>query len=104
MGRERPDQKTEDHRKSRRFSLRKLWRLVLVVIGVIAIVQELKKPPKKRTWHGKVGDLVPYDFRLPTVERIRATHWNPDGPILPGKAFGVGWALNLGAVKKLISG
>lgn len=75
-----------------------------MVIGVIAIVQELQKPAKKRTWHGKVGDFVPYDFRRPTVERVRATYWNPDGPFLPGKVFGVGWALNLGAVKRLITG
>lgn len=104
MGREQPHEKTQDHKKKKRPSVRDLWKLALVVIGVIAIVQELKKPAKKRTWHGKVGDFVPYDFRLPTAERIRSTYWNPDGPFLPGKVFGVGWALNLGAVKRLISG
>lgn len=105
MGRERSDEKTKDDKqKRRRPSLKDLWRLGLLVVGVIAIVQELQKPPKKRTWHGRVGDLVPYDFRVPTVERFRATHWNPDGPFLPSKAFGVGWALNLGALKRLIAG
>lgn len=84
--------------------MRNLWRLALLVIGVIAIVQELQKPPKKRTWHGKVGDLVPHDFRVPTVERIRATYWNTDGPFLPSKAFGVGSAFNLGALRRLIAG
>jgi hypothetical protein len=47
---------------------------------------------------------VPYDFRKPTVERFREAYWNPDGPILPGKPLGAGWALNLGAVKKRMVG
>src|SRR5688572_9740154 len=88
----------------RRLTLRNLWRLALLVIGVVAIVQELKKPPKERTWHGKVADFVPYDFRMPTVERIRSAYWNPHAPLLTSKAFGVGWAVNLGAIKKLIGG
>ena len=37
---------------------------------------------------------------MPTVERIKATYWNPDGPILQGKVFGAGWALNVGALAK----
>lgn len=37
-------------------------------------------------------------IRMPTVERIKATYWNPEGPILPGKVFGAGWALNVGAI------
>jgi hypothetical protein len=49
-----------------------------------------------------VADFVPYDFRMPTVERIRSAYWNPDAPLLTSKAFGVGWAVNLGAIKKLI--
>jgi hypothetical protein len=81
-------------------SAKDLWRLILAIIGVVAVVQELRKPPEARTWHGKVADLVPYDFRMPTVARFRETYWNPDGPILPGKAWGVGWALNVGALKK----
>lgn len=80
---------------------RDLWRVVLAIIGVVAVVQELRTPPEMRTWHGKVVGFVPYDFRRPTFERFRRTYWDPDGPLLPGKAWGVGWALNLGAVKRL---
>ena len=80
-----------------------LWKLVLAIIGVIAVVQELRRPREERTWHGKVANLVPYDFRMPTIERLRQTYWNPEGPILSGKAWGVGWAPNLGAVKKLFA-
>ena len=79
-----------------------LWRVFLALIGVVAVVQELRTPPETRTWHGKVAGFVPYDFRRPTLERVRRTFWDPDGPLLPGKAWGVGWALNLGAVKRLL--
>ena len=81
---------------------RDLWQFALAIIRVIAIVQEPRKPPDQRTWHGKVAELVPYDFRKPTVERFRNTFWNPDGPLVSGKAWGVGWAPNFGAVKRLI--
>lgn len=94
----------EEHRsehETRRPTPKDLWRLVLAIVGVIAIIQELRKPAEMRTWHGKVASFVPYDFRRPTAERFRATYWNPDGPIVTGKAWGVGWAPNLGAVRKL---
>jgi hypothetical protein len=81
--------------------LRNVWNIALAIIGVIAVIQELRKPKDQRTWHGKVGDLVPYDFRMPTVERVRTTYWNPDGPMVSGKVFGVGWAPNFGTLSKL---
>lgn len=93
----------QEANKKKRLSIRNIWRLALLVIGVIAVIQQLQKPRQERTWHGKVGDLVPYDFRVPTAERIRAAYWNPKGPFLPGKAFGVGWAVNLGALKRLVA-
>jgi hypothetical protein len=95
------DQHDEKKDEKRRPTAKGFWKLLLAIIGVIAVVQELRKPPGERTWHGKVADLVPYDFRKPTIERFRNTYWNPDGPILASKAWGVGWAPNLGAVKKL---
>lgn len=90
--------------QKRRPSPRELWRLALAIIGVIAIVQELRKPAEQRTWSGKVSGLVPYDFRRPTVERVRGAYWNPEGPVLSSKPWGVGWALNFGAVKRLFGG
>ena len=65
--------------KKKQPSPKDVWRLILMVIAVVAIVQELRKPAAERTWHGKVADLVPYDFRTPTKERIRNTYWNPEG-------------------------
>ncbi|HEX2420581.1 MAG TPA: hypothetical protein VHL55_03190 [Acidimicrobiia bacterium] len=85
-------------RKQRKAGVRTLWQILLVIIGVVAIVQELRKPRADRTWHGKVFDFVPYDFRVPSVDRVRETYWNPEGPVVSGKVFGVGWAPNLGAM------
>ncbi len=96
--------KKPHERDKRRNTLQSLWRTILVVIGVVAVVQELRKAPEERTWHGAVGGFVPYDFRMPTVDRFREAYWNPDGPIVQGKAWGVGWVLNLGAVKKRFGG
>jgi len=87
--------------KKRNSGVRDIWRLALAVLGVIAIIQELRKPPDERTWHGKVAAFVPYDFRMPTIGRVRSTYWNPEGPIVTSKVFGVGWAPNLGALTRM---
>jgi len=91
-----------DDDKKRDSSPRDLWRLALAVIGVIAIIQELRKPSDERTWHGKVAAFVPYDFRMPTIGRVKSTYWNPEGPIVTSKVFGVGWAPNLGALSRIV--
>lgn len=78
--------------------MRKLSRLLkLLVWGLTgaAIVQELRRPAEDREWHGTVGGVVPYDFRMPTPEKIRHAWWNPGGPLVTQTAFGVGWAINL---------
>lgn len=77
-------------------------KLITAIVAVIAIVKELRTPASERTWHGRVGGLVPYDFRIPTLQRVRDTFWNPDGPIVSPQVFGVGWTVNLGALKSLI--
>jgi len=87
--------------KKKSLTLTSIWRLALAIIGVVAVAQELKKPAEERTWHGKVADFVPYDFRKPTVERFKGAYWNPEGPFLSSKVWGVGWAFNFGRLKKL---
>ncbi len=63
---------------------------------IAAIYQELRKPPAERTWHGKVGGLIPYDFRVPTLERVRAAYWDPSSDtIFTERVVGVGWAVNI---------
>jgi hypothetical protein len=69
--------------------------VLFLVYVAIAITQQLQRPPEDRTWYGKIAG-IPYDFRIPTVERIRATFWNKDtSQILLPQAFGIGWSINL---------
>jgi hypothetical protein len=35
-----------------------------------------------------VANLVPYDFRIPTLGRVRNTYWNPNGPVFSGEGVG----------------
>jgi len=68
--------------------------LLLFFVGA-AIAQQLQRPPEERTWYGKIAG-IPYDFRLPTVERIRDTFWNKNtSKIFLPQAFGIGWSINL---------
>ncbi len=42
---------------------------------------------------------VPYDWRRPTLQRLKARLWNPDDSrIFTPKAFGWGWAINFHAL------
>lgn len=69
-----------------------------------AIYQELRKPPEQRTWQGKVAGVVPYDFRVPTIERIREAYWAPDRDVIfTEKVIGVGWAVNLPVAARKLS-
>jgi hypothetical protein len=71
---------------------------IAVGVGLVgaAVATELRKPRGRRTWHGKALGVVPYDFRRPTVERVRSRWWNPrDRRLFTPRAFGVGWDVNL---------
>jgi hypothetical protein len=69
--------------------------ILLVLYVITAIVQQLQRPPEERTWYGKIAG-IPYDFRLPTAERIRDTFWNKNtSKIFLPQVFGIGWSINL---------
>jgi hypothetical protein len=71
--------------------------IVLASAGVaLAAAQEqLSRPPNERTWYGRIAG-VPYDFRIPTAESIRAKVWDKNNPsLLAPTLFGVGWSINL---------
>jgi len=74
--------------------------LTLFALGALAaaIYEELKKPAHARDWHGYVAGVVPYDFRVPTPEKVVDRVWNPDGPVLSPTTFGVGWDPNVGRI------
>ncbi len=87
----------------KRSTVKNLWMAALAVVGVIAIAEQLRLPKEERTWHGKVG-FVPYEFRRPTVDRFKKTYWNEEGPIVSPRLWGVGWAVNVAAIKKRVMG
>ena len=69
--------------------------ILVAILLAIAIGEQLRRPPEERTWQGKVFG-VPYDFRWPTLERLRATYWNADTTnVLVPQGFGMGWTINL---------
>jgi hypothetical protein len=83
--------------------IRGLVRIVALSLVAAAIATELSKPAAERTWHGRVFDLVPYDFRPPTWQRIRDAYWNPNSDrLFNDRVFGVGWAVNLHRAKTLM--
>jgi hypothetical protein len=76
--------------------LSKLIRTLAWMAFAAAIYQELRKPPDARTWNGKVAGVVPYDFRVPTLDRLREAYWDPDSDrVFSENVFGVGWAVNI---------
>ncbi|HET7420744.1 MAG TPA: hypothetical protein VFL27_10210 [Candidatus Dormibacteraeota bacterium] len=84
-------------------NLRRLVRFTAFALVAAAVATELSKPAPERTWQGKVGGVVPYDFRPPTWERIREAYWNPESDhLFSDRVFGVGWAVNLYRAKTLM--
>ena len=78
------------------------WLLPIVVIAWLAI-RELRKPADERTWHGEIAGMVPYDLRPPSIERVRQSWWSPESErLLTPQVFGVGWAINVGRLARLV--
>lgn len=74
------------------------WLLRMLILAAVAgaIYTELRKPREERTWHGKLFGVVPYDFRLPSLEQLRLAYWNPRSQrIFTDRPLGVGWAVNI---------
>jgi hypothetical protein len=83
--------------------IRRLIRLTAVALVVGAVATELAKPEEERNWHGRVLGIVPYDFRVPSWDKIRDAYWNPSSDsLLSDRVFGVGWAINLYRAKELL--
>jgi hypothetical protein len=75
-----------------------VWLLRMGVLAAVAgaLYVELRKPPEQRTWHGKLLGVIPYDFRLPSLDAVRQAYWNPRSPrIFTERPLGVGWAVNI---------
>jgi hypothetical protein len=70
----------------------------LLTLGLVAVavMDQLRRPDYERTWEGRIFGIIPYDFRIPTPERIKSAWWNPDDPrLFTSRAFGIGWDVNI---------
>ena len=86
--------------------MRKFLRVVLQIVSAFlvgyAVLEQLSRDPKDRTWCGDAFN-VPYDFRPPTVERVQERWWNPDDErVLTPHVFGVGWSINLFQLRRRV--
>ena len=71
-----------------------LGSILFAILLSAAIRDQLRRPPEERTWHGTVFG-IPYDFRFPTLDRLRDSFWNKNTPqLLLPQAFGIGWTIN----------
>ena len=69
--------------------------LLFIAYVATAIREQLNRPPEERTRHGKLFG-IPYDFRPPTVERLRDAFWNKNtAQVLVPQPIGIGWTINL---------
>lgn len=96
---------TDTSSGERRGGLRNLMQLVGLGLLIAAVVRELRLPKEQRTWHGQVFGKVPYDLRPPSFDRLKSAMWNPeDGHVLVPTALGVGWTVNLAALRNRLAG
>jgi hypothetical protein len=81
---------------------RRFVKLVAFGLVVAALIDQLRRDPEERTWEGSVAGIVPYDFRMPTLERARSRWWNTgDERLFVPQVFGVGWTINLARLARL---
>jgi len=73
----------------------RLIQVTVITLTLMAVCQEMEKPKEERRWHGKIAGIIPYDFRMPTIERFKEAYWDPyNRRVLTPEAFGIGWAIN----------
>ena len=81
---------------------RRFVKLVAFGLVVAALIDQFRRDPEDRTWEGSVAGIVPYDFRMPTLERARSRWWNTDDDrLFVPQVFGVGWTINLARLVRL---
>ena len=75
-------------------------RVILTAITVATAVQAYRTRQAAGHFYG-----VPYDFRMPTIQRVRDRWWNQDDPrLLTPHVFGVGWSINLYQLRERLMG
>ncbi len=75
-------------------------KLIILLTGMLAASKLMEDSGAKLD--GSVMG-VPYDLRVPTVERIKERNWNPDDPrLFTPMAYGVGWTINFLALLRTL--
>jgi hypothetical protein len=89
--------------RAKRHPVRRFWSAVSLALIGAAVVTELRKPKAERTWNGELAGFVPYDLRVPTFARLKASVWSPDDSrLFMPRAAGVGWSPNVGRIVRLV--
>jgi Family of unknown function (DUF5808) len=89
--------------KKQRGGMSRIVGWVSVGLVVAAVVNELSQPREERSWHGRLIG-IPYDFRLPSLAKVRERLWAPANPkLLVPHAFGMGWTVNLGRLRTVLA-
>ena len=76
----------------------KRWRALTALFTLATVAYALRT----RRSHGKFLK-VPFEFRVPTLQRIRERWWNPEeSRVFTPRVFGIGWTLNFHRVLTLL--
>ena len=68
-----------------------LWRTAVMLFTIAAAVHAYRTKQSQGRYYN-----VPFEFRIPTIERAKKRVWNPsDRRLFTPNIFGVGWTLNL---------
>ena len=68
-----------------------LWRTAIMIFVIAAAVHAYRTKQSQGRYYN-----VPFEFRIPTIERAKKRVWNPsDRRLFTPNIFGVGWTLNL---------
>ena len=68
-----------------------LWRTAIMIFVIVAAVHAYRTKQSQGRYYN-----VPFEFRIPTIERAKKRVWNPsDRRLFTPNIFGVGWTLNL---------
>ena len=74
------------------------FRPVLILAGLVLVGQVLERRGLQP--FGTLAGL-PYDLRVPTLQRVRERLWDPDNPqVITPTVFGLGFGVNFGAVAR----
>ena len=67
------------------------WGIIVAAFTAATVIHAIRAKQATGTFM-----KVPYDFRVPTLQRLRERFWNPDDArIFTPRFFGVGWSLNV---------